>query len=151
MTLASCGGEPNECGRDPGRVNRFDGALASHSGGRLGGHIPCHRHLVGEYRGATTVSHGGSWAGYRSLLLRFPEQGLSVVILGNVSDLNAGALGYRIADVYLADVLAPALEGDETPPSVAAAGEPFAPTAAELAVIPAEPLRAPVGLERVAP
>lgn len=63
--------------------------------------------FVDEYRGSRTVSHGGSWAGYRSALLRFPDHRLAVVILGNSSDLNAGALAHQIADLYLADVLEP--------------------------------------------
>jgi CubicO group peptidase (beta-lactamase class C family) len=61
---------------------------------------------VGEYRGARTVSHTGAWAGYRSILLRFPQHGLTVAILANTNDVNLG-LGYRIADLYLDSELAP--------------------------------------------
>jgi CubicO group peptidase (beta-lactamase class C family) len=64
--------------------------------------------IFDEHRGATLVGHGGSWAGYRSTLTRFPEHGLSVVILGNASDLQPDRLARRIADLYLADVLGPA-------------------------------------------
>ena len=35
---------------------------------------------IGVYRGLPTVSHGGSWAGYRAQLLRFPQQKLSVAL-----------------------------------------------------------------------
>ncbi len=68
--------------------------------------------FVDEHRGATTVGHGGSWAGYRTNLLRFPEHELSVVILANVSDLGPGPLGYRIAELYLDGVLDPVAEDD---------------------------------------
>jgi CubicO group peptidase (beta-lactamase class C family) len=95
--------------------------------------------VMGEYRGATTASHGGSWGGYRSTLLRFPEHGLAVVILANASDLNAGTLAYRIADLYLADVLGPA----PLPPAAGQRGStaqaaPLVLTAAELAAYAGE-------------
>lgn len=62
---------------------------------------------VGSLRGLTAVSHGGSWAGYRTTLLRFPEQRLAVVILANTSDMNPGSMANRIAQLYLADELPP--------------------------------------------
>jgi CubicO group peptidase (beta-lactamase class C family) len=62
---------------------------------------------IGEYRGLRTVSHTGSWAGYRSILQRFPDQRFAVVILGNTANMNPTDLARRIADVYLADRLGP--------------------------------------------
>src|SRR5471032_1997772 len=41
-----------------------------------------------SYRGLQTVEHGGADAGFRSNLLRFPEQHLSVVILANAGDVD---------------------------------------------------------------
>ncbi len=61
--------------------------------------------VKGKYRGARTVSHGGSLAGYRTQLLRFPEHNFSVIILANVSSISPGALAYNVADLYLDDVL----------------------------------------------
>jgi len=58
----------------------------------------------GKYKGLTTVSHGGSDAGYRSDFLRFPEQNFSVVCLCNVS-INPGQLTRQVADIYLANDL----------------------------------------------
>lgn len=37
---------------------------------------------------------------------RFPEQRLAIIVLGNVSGFDAGGMARRIADIYLADVLA---------------------------------------------
>jgi CubicO group peptidase (beta-lactamase class C family) len=62
---------------------------------------------AGEYRGQRTVSHGGSWAGYRTNLHRFPDAGLDVIILSNTTEMNAAAMVQRIADIYIADRLAP--------------------------------------------
>jgi CubicO group peptidase (beta-lactamase class C family) len=62
---------------------------------------------VDRILGVPAVSHGGSWAGYRSTLTRFPEQGLAVVILANTSDMNAAAAAREIARIYLGHELPP--------------------------------------------
>jgi CubicO group peptidase (beta-lactamase class C family) len=51
--------------------------------------------------GRRTVSHTGSWGGYRSILIRYPDQGLSIGILANSSDINTTEIARRIAAVYL--------------------------------------------------
>jgi CubicO group peptidase (beta-lactamase class C family) len=55
----------------------------------------------GVYRGLPTVSHGGSWAGYRAEMLRFPEQRLSVICLSNLSNFNPTGLAKQVADIFL--------------------------------------------------
>ncbi len=57
--------------------------------------------VLGSYRGLAIVEHGGADAAYRSNLLRFPQQDLSVVLLGNAAELNTAELARRVADVYL--------------------------------------------------
>ena len=59
-------------------------------------------------RGVRTVMHGGSWAGYRSQLQRYPDQKLSVIILANTADMNPALLASRIGELYLGDKLAAA-------------------------------------------
>lgn len=59
--------------------------------------------FIEEYKGLRKVSHGGSWAGYRSELLRFPDQKFSVACLCNLGTVNPSALAQRVADVYLAE------------------------------------------------
>jgi CubicO group peptidase (beta-lactamase class C family) len=61
----------------------------------------------GYYRGLKTVSHGGALAGYRSYLLRFPEQNVSIVILGNLNSIPIGKLPYDVADIILEKKLSP--------------------------------------------
>ena len=61
----------------------------------------------GVYRGLPTVGHGGSDAGYRSNFVRFPEKGYSFVVLCNLAQTNPGRLARNVADIYLADSLAP--------------------------------------------
>ncbi|MGZ5202114.1 MAG: serine hydrolase domain-containing protein [Telluria sp.] len=62
---------------------------------------------IGKYRGLRKVDHNGVDAGFRSYLLRFPDQHLSIVITANGADVQATRLGQRIADIYLAGQLAP--------------------------------------------
>ena len=66
----------------------------------------------GTYRGLKTVSHGGALAGYRSFYLRFPQENLSIVILGNLGQLNTGNLANKVADIVLLDRLKPIIEKD---------------------------------------
>ena len=90
--------------------------------------------MVDRYRGLRTVSHGGSWAGYRAELLRFPDQHLSVACLCNLARTNPSLLARRVAEVYLGDQMTVAdasVTGAarRTPAAVASS---WTPTAAEL-------------------
>ena len=62
---------------------------------------------IGEYRTLKTVDHSGSWRGFRSHLIRFPEQKFGVVILCNLDTFNPLHLAQKVANIYLADVLTP--------------------------------------------
>ena len=68
---------------------------------------------IGEYRGLETVGHSGSWRGFRSHLMRFPDQKFGVVILCNLNTFNPLRLAEKVADLYLTDVLAPVEEASE--------------------------------------
>lgn len=63
---------------------------------------------ISTYRGQATVRHGGAWAGYRAELLRFPKQHTSVAVLCNVAQSAPSLRADHVADVVLANVLAPA-------------------------------------------
>lgn len=60
--------------------------------------------VAGTYRGLRTSEHGGSWMGYKSQLIRFPEQWFSVICLSNLSSVNPTRLTRQVADIYLAEV-----------------------------------------------
>ena len=62
---------------------------------------------LGEYRELRTVGHGGSWVGFRSHVLRFPEQAFTVICLSNLESMEPALLAQQVADIYLSDVLAP--------------------------------------------
>ena len=57
----------------------------------------------GTYKGLKTVSHGGSLAGYRAQLMRFPEEHFSVIILANRGDANPTRKSFQVADILLQD------------------------------------------------
>lgn len=63
--------------------------------------------FVGTYRGLKSVRHGGSWAGYRAELLRFPEQKVAIGCLCNRTDGAPDRRADAVADVVLATLLAP--------------------------------------------
>ena len=62
---------------------------------------------ISEYRTLRTVGHSGSWRGFRSHLMRFPDQKFGVVILCNLDTFNPLSLAEKVAGLYLADALAP--------------------------------------------
>jgi CubicO group peptidase (beta-lactamase class C family) len=90
--------------------------------------------MVDSFRGLHTVSHGGSWAGYRAELLRFPDQHLSVACLCNLARTNPSVLARRVAEVYLGDKMTPANDANVVAAGRAPANAPgsWAPTAGEL-------------------
>lgn len=59
-----------------------------------------------KYRGLPIVEHGGALFGYRTELLRFPQQKFSVICLCNLGTSNPGSLSYKVADLYLEAQLA---------------------------------------------
>jgi CubicO group peptidase (beta-lactamase class C family) len=83
---------------------------------------------VDEYRGQRRVSHTGSTAGYRAFLGRYPDQGLTVSLLCNVGNVNPGAIGNQVADLFLQGLPPVAASTPEPRP---AQTTPWTPSAAE--------------------
>lgn len=68
-----------------------------------------------KYKGLKAYSHGGGDAGYRTYLLRFPDQHFSVSVFSNLASFNPGAICYSLADLYLAKDMVPEKPKDESP------------------------------------
>ncbi|MEX2114790.1 MAG: serine hydrolase domain-containing protein [Pirellulales bacterium] len=66
--------------------------------------------FVDEHRGLRRVQHGGAFAGFRTEMVRFPDQRLTVICLSNLGSVNPTALAGKVADLYLAD----RLQGEST-------------------------------------
>lgn len=59
------------------------------------------------YRGQKMVWHDGYDAAFDTMFARFPDQKLSVIVLGNAGNLGAHGLMLRIADIFLDPRLPP--------------------------------------------
>ena len=59
--------------------------------------------VITNYKGYKTVGHGGADAGYRSNILRFPDEHFSVVIFANLASINPSTLSYKVAGLFLKD------------------------------------------------
>jgi CubicO group peptidase (beta-lactamase class C family) len=68
--------------------------------------------FVGDFAGVRSVTHTGSTAGYRAFLGRYPEQGLSVAMLCNASNVATGTTGGEIARAFLGSAAQPDVEPD---------------------------------------
>jgi hypothetical protein len=77
--------------------------------------------FVTQYRGLPVVEHGGALFGYRTELMRFPEQRFSVVCLCNLNSANPGAKARQIADLYLEGKFPPA--SNPRPGAIPAGGD----------------------------
>lgn len=57
---------------------------------------------TGEHKGLKTVGHGGADAGFRSQVVRFPDEEFAVIVFSNLSSVDTGSLARQVADIYLA-------------------------------------------------
>lgn len=93
-----------------GEVGSVAGLTVLQTPGVLNGGKPVDYALglrVNNYRGLRQVSHGGSWAGFRAQLTRFPEQQVSIFTLCNLASSGPGRLTNAVADILLAGRLGP--------------------------------------------
>jgi CubicO group peptidase (beta-lactamase class C family) len=79
--------------------------------------------IIGSYRGLPTVEHGGSDAGYRAGMIRFPNQHFSIAVLCNFADAHPSVLTRKVADIVLVnDFKTPAPVVTKQPVNTARAG-----------------------------
>jgi CubicO group peptidase (beta-lactamase class C family) len=84
---------------------------------------------LGRYRGLRTIGHLGDDRGYVSYVVRYPDQGFVVALLCNHYSIGSAVstLTERVADIYLANVLAaPSETTSLAPPPVSLAAEDLA-------------------------
>ncbi len=72
--------------------------------------------VITKYKGLKSISHGGGDAGYRTFLLRFPDQHVSISAFSNLGSLGTGGLSYVLADIILAGDLKPEKPSNVPPP-----------------------------------
>ncbi len=69
---------------------------------------------VTTFYGLKLVSHGGSFVGYRSYYMRFPDRRLSIVILANQGPFPDYDIARDIAVLYLKDLFTEPLDAEQT-------------------------------------
>lgn len=62
---------------------------------------------INKYKGLNAYSHGGADAGFRTFILRFPDQHLSISVFSNHAQFPVGDLTFQLAELYLANDLKP--------------------------------------------
>lgn len=72
--------------------------------------------VIEKYKGLKSWSHGGGDAGFRTFLLRFPDQHFSVAVFSNLDSFDPGKLSYALADLYLAQDFRPEKKKEIPPP-----------------------------------
>jgi CubicO group peptidase (beta-lactamase class C family) len=71
--------------------------------------------FIDEYKGKKLVEHGGGTSGYRSDIIRFPDQKVAVVLLGNTSEIDPAQLTRQVADIVLSGAPPPKPTGSQKP------------------------------------
>lgn len=56
---------------------------------------------VGDFHGHRRLAHGGGWVGFRTRIERFPDDGLTIVLLSNRGDFDPDDYLPPIAELYL--------------------------------------------------
>lgn len=55
---------------------------------------------VGQPNGHAVMSHGGSWQGFRSYIVRYPDDHLTVVVLANLAEAQPSRIAQGIASLW---------------------------------------------------
>jgi CubicO group peptidase (beta-lactamase class C family) len=65
---------------------------------------------VGQASGHRAQRHGGSWQGFKSYIARYPDDGLTVIVLANLAEANPEQLNDGIASLIVPTLAAAGLE-----------------------------------------
>lgn len=60
-------------------------------------------HVQTQKNGRLVVQHGGSLPGFTSQVMRFMNEKVTVIVLTNAGDVDAGGIANGVADIYLTD------------------------------------------------
>lgn len=70
---------------------------------------------VQTWRSKRVVSHGGAFVGFRSQLMRFPDEHTTILCLSNRADFEANKRCEEVAEILFDDLTAPSLTSDKGP------------------------------------
>ena len=60
-------------------------------------------------RGQARIAHTGSWQGFKTVIARYPNSGLTVIVLANLAEAQVGAIAYGVAGLLDPQLEAPHL------------------------------------------
>lgn len=55
--------------------------------------------FLSDQRGHPRISHTGSWQGFKTVIARYPEYGITVIVLANLAEARVGSIAYGIAGI----------------------------------------------------
>jgi CubicO group peptidase (beta-lactamase class C family) len=85
---------------DSSIINTMNTPAILNNGKSFGGALG---QFVGEYKGLNEIQHGGADAGYRSHLIRFPDENFAVIVFSNSAEFNTNRMAHKVVDIYLKD------------------------------------------------
>ena len=56
---------------------------------------------IKKYKGLKMIHHSGSYVGYKSEMIRFPEAQFTVIVLANRMDVDPAKMAKKVADLFL--------------------------------------------------
>jgi CubicO group peptidase (beta-lactamase class C family) len=59
---------------------------------------------LGSIRGHRVVEHGGAWQGFKSAIVRFPDDRLTVILLANLAQTDPSKLAHAVAGIVDPDL-----------------------------------------------
>jgi hypothetical protein len=59
---------------------------------------------VGEVRGHKVIAHDGAWQGFESVISRYPDDKLTVIVLANLAEAKPQKIARGVAGRYLPDL-----------------------------------------------
>ncbi len=71
---------------------------------------------VGKYRGLRTINHSGGDAGFRSFLVRFPDENVNIAVASNYAAFGPAGMAYAEAEAVLGNKLEPDKPWSAPPP-----------------------------------
>ena len=78
-----------------------------------------------EVRGHRRVEHGGTWQGFKSYIVRYVDDKLTVIVFANLRQANPSRIAQKVAGIYNAELVSPVAEviADKEPAVTARAQE----------------------------
>lgn len=73
--------------------------------------------FLSDQRGHPRIAHTGSWQGFKTVIARYPEYGITVIVLANLAEARPGAIAYAIAGILQPDLQPPHMMAPRTGPT----------------------------------